>query len=269
MTRRFVPLLVLVAAFAALAGTISYAVARATDGGNQPYGSMMGGSGYTMMSAGGNRMAWYVNGSGPVGSIAEARARAQTFADRLGLKVAEVIQFSGNFYVRLDESAGKPATEVLVDPQTGAVTLEYGPAMMWNTRYGMMRGTSTTGYGGMMGSGSGSGMMGGWSGYGGMMGSSGSGMMSGMMGRYGTTPTSTPSGISGPVDLSEAHRLAQRWLNTNVQGITVESGGDSFPGYYTMETLKNGKIAGMISVNKSTGAVWYHWWHGRFVAISE
>ena len=48
----------------------------------------------------------------------------------------------------------------------------------------------------------------------------------------------------------------------------VESGGDAFPGYYTLETLKGGKITGMISVNATTGAVWPHWWHGPFIAKS-
>ena len=28
-------------------------------------------------------------------------------------------------------------------------------------------------------------------------------------------------------------------------------------------------IVGMLSVNASSGAVWNHWWHGTFVAISE
>jgi len=26
---------------------------------------------------------------------------------------------------------------------------------------------------------------------------------------------------------------------------------------------------GMLSVNASTGTVWYHWWHGRFVRMAE
>ena len=39
------------------------------------------------------------------------------------------------------------------------------------------------------------------------------------------------------------------------------------PGYFTLETLRGGRISGMISVNASSGAVWYHWWHGRFVAM--
>lgn len=37
------------------------------------------------------------------------------------------------------------------------------------------------------------------------------------------------------------HTLAQRWLNANEPGVRVETGGDSFPGYYTLETLKGGR----------------------------
>jgi hypothetical protein len=260
MTRKPVVIVVLAAALAALAGTISYAVARANDGGSN-YGSMMSGDGYSMMGGNGHRSAWFVNGSGLISTIPAARARAQRFGDRFGLKPAEVIQFSDNFYVRLDDQQGKPATEVLVDPRSGAVTLEYGPAMMWNTRYRMMSGR-TTGAGGMMGGG----MMGG-SGSGMMGGGSSRGMATGMMGHYGSSPTWTPR-HTGPVDAAQARALANRWLSD--QGTGQSTGNpDAFPGYYTMETLKDGKVAGMISVNQATGAVWYHWWHGRFVAIAE
>ena len=55
----------------------------------------------------------------------------------------------------------------------------------------------------------------------------------------------------------------------NESGVNVETGGDTFPGYYTMETLKAGKITGMICVNATTGTVWPHWWHADFVAKSE
>ena len=275
MTSKLVPLLVAIAALAALAGTVSYAVARANNGGNHGYGSMMNGSGYAMMRGNGQSTAWYLNGSGPITTIVAARSQAQRLADRLDLKTGEVMQFANNFYVLLVDSQGKPATEVLVDPETGAVTLEYGPAMMWNTRYGMMRGTGTHGYGGMMGSGSGPGMMG--SGRsGGMMGGTGSdaGMMSrsdgGMMGRYGGNPSWTPpsGSVSGPVTLAQAQQLADRWLAGQGKG---ESAGqpDTLPGYFTFHVLKDGKITGMLSVNEQTGAVWYHWWHGRFVAMEE
>ena len=45
----------------------------------------------------------------PVRTMADARQQAQAFADRLGLKVAEVMQFTNNSYARLDDKSGKPA----------------------------------------------------------------------------------------------------------------------------------------------------------------
>ncbi|HSC03232.1 MAG TPA: hypothetical protein VLC49_07930 [Solirubrobacteraceae bacterium] len=219
----------------------------------------------------------------PVRTLAAASTQAQKFADRLGLKVDEVLQFKDNFYAKLVDSSGNGATEVLVDPHTGAVSIEYGPAMMWNTKYGMGHAAA-----GMMGR-YGRSMM---RDYGGpMMGATGStasrpdataspgygpGMMggseySGMMGGPGHGPDSAGSGgtsNSTAVTMAKAHSLAQQWLDRHEPGVKVETGGDAFPGYYTLETLRGGKITGMISVNATTGAVWPHWWHGAFIAKS-
>jgi hypothetical protein len=96
---------------------------------------------------------------------------------------------------------------------------------------------------------------------GGMMGGGSGGMMGGT-----TTPTA-PS-TSGSVSLARAHELAQTWLDKNEPGLKVETGGDAYPGYYTLETLRDGRIAGMISVNATSGAVWPHWWHGDFIEAS-
>ena len=74
-----------------------------------------------------------------VSGIPAARARAASAAKAAGLHPGEVMWFDNGFYVELKDSAGKPATEVIVDPRTGAVGTEPGPAMMWNTRFGMMR----------------------------------------------------------------------------------------------------------------------------------
>ncbi len=206
-----------------------------------------------------------------VRTLSAARAEAQRFADRLGLRVDEVMQFERNFYAKLVDSSGNGATEVLVDPSTGVVSIEYGPAMMWNTKYGMGQAAGSMmgsygrgmmrGYRGMTGGGGG--MMGPG---GGMMGGSGYGP--GVTGGYGTTGSPRAPVTSGSVSLAQAHSLAQAWLDRNEPGVNVESGGDGFPGYYTLETLKGGKITGMISVNATTGEVWPHWWHGAFVAKS-
>ncbi len=248
VTRKSLAALVAVAAVVALVATVAYAVGNSGGG---RYGSMHR-SGYATMGASGQRAAWYLDGSGPVTGIGGARARAQRFADRLGLKTGEVLQFSENFYVRVDDGNGKPATEVVVDPGSGDVTIEYGAAMMWNTRYGAMRGAASgmmNGAAGSMRGGTGAGTM-------------GTGGGNEMMGRYGASSSATGT---GPVDADGARAAADRWLAAHGAG-TRTGPADAFPGYFTMETLRDGKITGMISVNARTGAVLYHWWHGSFVA---
>jgi hypothetical protein len=93
-----------------------------------------------------------------------------------------------------------------------------------------------------------------------MMGRGGMGGRGGMMGGYST----------GEMTLSpdQATQAAQNWLDANLPGRTAGQ-GDAFYGYYTFHFLKDGKIDGMLSVNGSTGAVWYHNWHGAFIAGTE
>ena len=158
------------------------------------------------------------------------------------------MRFENNYYAELVRPGGDKATEVLVNAATGAVWIEYGPAMMWNTRYGMMGGNSGSG-----------GMMGGSSGSGGMMG-----------GAYGGDPTWAPSPetTSPTVSAQEAKAVAARSLAREKSGLRAGT-PDAFPGYYTVHVLEGDRVAGMLSVNAYTGAVWYHWWHGRFVSMSE
>ena len=44
---------------------------------------------------------------------------------------------------------------------------------------------------------------------------------------------------------------------------------DAFPGYYTIDVTRDGKVAGMLSVNAYSGQVWYHGWHGAFIQEKE
>ncbi len=70
-----------------------------------------------------------------------------------GLEVKEIMAFERNTYaIVAEEDTGIGAMELLVDPDTGAVSPEPGPNMMWNTKYGMMEGGGF-GWGGMMGRG--------------------------------------------------------------------------------------------------------------------
>jgi hypothetical protein len=79
-----------------------------------------------------------------------------------------------------------------------------------------------------------------------------------IMGGASETNTITPE---------EALASAQRWLNTYRAGVTVEEHADPFYGYYTIHTLKDDEIEGMLSVHGTTGQVWYHTWHGDFIQM--
>ncbi|EWT04148.1 peptidase M4 [Intrasporangium chromatireducens Q5-1] len=152
---------------------------------------------------------WLGGDGRQVTTIADARARAAEAGAARGLHPGEVVQFTDNFYVELKDSRGAATTEVLVDPASGAVRTEPGPAMMWNTG-------------------------------------------------------------SHAVALTEARAraAASAWLAANRPGETVST-IDSYPGYYTVDTQASGKMMGMLSVNGATGAVWYHTWHGTFVAMED
>lgn len=83
------------------------------------------------------------------------------------------------------------------------------------------------------------------------------------MGSYDGEPASKM-----PVSAEQAKDIAQRFLNVNLPSVTVGE-ADTFYGYYTLHTLKDGQIEGMLSVNGYTEAVWYHTWHGPFIRMSE
>lgn len=168
-----------------------------------------------------------------------------------GFKVHEVMAFSNNDYVAVDNAKGKAAFELLLYPSRNWL-MEEPVSMMWNTRYGMMGGYADTGASSPM-----SGMMGG-----GMMGSSSGGMMSGWNSWYG-------SGSSRVSSLHQAVAVAGRWLAQNRSSELAERDGRTFPGYYTLDTTRNGKTTGMLSVNAKTGAVWYHGWHGTFLSEQQ
>ena len=87
----------------------------------------------------------------------------------------------------------------------------------------------------------------------------------GMMGSYSESRAPTAEMSVTP---EQARTIAQRFLNTNLPGVTVGE-ADTFYGYYTLHTLKDGQIEGMLSVHGDTGAVWYHTWHGPFIGVEE
>jgi hypothetical protein len=172
--------------------------------------------------------------SAPVESLEAASDAIRAYADGIGLKdvhVTEVMQFSNHYYVIVAEDAtGIGAMELLVDPETGRVTPEPGPNMMWNTRYGMHRG--------------------------------------GMMGMMGWRGGWDDDGAIMTVSADQAQAIAQQWLDKNLPGRQVGE-ADAFYGYYTLHFSRDGRIEGMLSVHGESGRVWYHNWHGEFGQMTE
>ncbi len=213
-------------AAALLIGTFGTVMAQVGGPGGSGWGpgGMMGGFGGGMMGG------WSGSSASPSGTpltIAQAKQAVDGYLASYGdpnLKISEVMEFQDNFYaIASEKDTGKGAMELLVNKVTGAVFPEYGPNMMWNSKYSPM-----------------SRMMGGyWGG--------------------------APSG-QGQVTADQAKSLAQKWLDANMSGSTTGD-IDTFYGYYTLHSEKDGKITGMLSVNAYTGQVWYHTWHGNFIQM--
>jgi hypothetical protein len=162
-----------------------------------------------------------------------------------GFKVDEVMAFTNNDYAAVSDKAGKPAFELLVAPDRSWL-MEEPASMMWNTKYGMLPHTSAT-----LEPIPGLSMM--W----------GTNMMGSVMG----SPHSWYSAGAGPViTVRQAATAANRWLAKMRPDERAESDGRAYPGYFTLDTTRNGKTAGMLSVNQVSGAIWYHGWHGNFLA---
>ncbi|QEN06786.1 hypothetical protein EXM22_01805 [Oceanispirochaeta crateris] len=76
---------------------------------------------------------------------------------------------------------------------------------------------------------------------------------------------------NGKVKISaeESVTIAQDYLDYKKSGFTADDHVSTFDGYYTLHTLKEGQIVGMLSVNGVSGDVWYHDWHGGFLGMDE
>jgi hypothetical protein len=191
------------------------------------------GMGYGMM--GGNRSGNAASAT-PI-TVEQAKQAVEDYLNRLNnpdLQLAEIMVFDNNAYARITEkSTGIGAMELLVDPASLTVFPEQGPNMMWNEKYGPMRGR------GMLGGGS------------------------GMMGN--------PVNNSGSMTITSeaAGKIAQQYLDQQFPGLQASSEPDPFYGYYTIDILKDGQPTGMLSVNGYSGEVFLHTWHGNFLEMWE
>lgn len=165
-------------------------------------------------------------------TIEEAHEAIERYIDALGypdLEIAEVMEFERNFYAIVEEA----------DAGIGAMELlvekwtgAVSPEMGPNMMWNARYGMQATGgctRGGMMG---------------------------------GTSEANT-------IAPEEALKVAQRWLDAHRPSVTVEEHADPFYGYYTIHTLEDDRIEGMLSVHGTTGQVWYHTWHGAFIQMIE
>ncbi len=114
-----------------------------------------GGWGGCMMGRWGYGTNYPTTSTATVLTINQAGQIATTYVtslNNLDLKVTQVEEYTGNFYVQVGEiSTGNGAFQLLINKVAGVVTPEMGPNMMWNTKYtfgsgycNWLRGTTTT-----------------------------------------------------------------------------------------------------------------------------
>lgn len=89
--------------------------------------------------------------------------------------------------------------------------------------------------------------------------------MTAMMGNMGVTTSSEEMKLTPAQAKEKAQTLLQALLPTT----TLADTADTFYGYYNFDVLRDGKPYGMLSVNGSSGAVWYHIWHGEYLGAKE
>ena len=167
-----------------------------------------------------------VIGEADVEAIAERYISAYRLQD---LEIEEIMEFDNHYYVEVWEpTSGRFALEFLIDRDTGIATPEPGPNTMWNLKYGHMAQ--------------------------GMMGIGPSSFFG--LGNDGTSMT---------LSEEDAQEAAQLYLRQSNSELEADDHAAAFYGYYTLHTLQEGQIVGMLSVNGFTGEVWPHTWHGAYV----
>lgn len=149
-----------------------------------------------------------------------------------GLTVDRVEEWEYNYFVVVKElSSQYKAFQLVIDKYSGLVMPGPGPNMMWNARYGRMM----------------------------------NGMADGMHGRpkKNKNPDMT---VTVEVAAAAANQFLQQRFAPDKQ-LIVAGQPDIYYGYYGFDVMDSvtGMKYGMLSVNGTTGQVWYHTWHGRFV----
>lgn len=172
-------------------------------------------------------------------TITDTKKAVDAYLNKLGnsdLELKEIIVFQNSAYARVAEkSTGIGAFEVLVDSGTFQVIPEYGANMMWNLKYSHIA---------ILG-------------------------RRGMVNPRGETELDLPDPFTMAISADKALKIAQDFLDRTETETTVSTEAHMFYGYYTIEILKNGSPAGLLSVNGTTGQVLLQVGHGKFIAMQE
>lgn len=167
--------------------------------------------------------------SGTALSDEQARAVAERFVTVAGsteLELADLMVFDNHFYGQAREVAtGRYAYEFLIDRFSGRSSLEPGPNMMWNEKYGHMSGD--------------------------------------MMGLFRRSWSSESMPITEDEAVAAAQAYLDRYSpGLRADGHAADFYG--YYTLHTLTEL-DGEPVGMLSVNGRTGEVWPHAWHGQYL----
>ncbi len=192
---------------------------------------MMGGRNPAGNMMGGMR-GYYSDAPTPI-SHDEVREIVEDYLNSLNnseLEIGEFEEYSHNYYVSLvEKEGGRGAFEMILDRYSGSFQPE-PQSMMWNDKYGIMGGDMT---------------------------------MRGRTNNQGMMGSSRTAEIN--ISSAEAMEIAQDSLDVVYPGTEADE-ILAYYGYYTVMTTKDGEHYGMLSVNGSSGDVWYHTWHGSFIS---
>jgi len=67
----------------------------------------------------------------------------------------------------------------------------------------------------------------------------------------------------------DAIATANKYLANIGSNLSADDHADQFYGYYTLHTLEDGEVVGMLSVNGYSGQIIIHNWHGDLIAMSD
>ena len=207
-------------------------------GGGQTSGNMGGGMGGMMLLSGANAY----RHDGAMITMDDAIDIAGRFMNALGnsaLALDEVEEWDFNYYVVVKEVAPSQykAFQLIIDKWTGSIMPEPGPSMMWNQKYGGMMNSMTDG-------------------------------MPGHMNRRDRKKTEPTFTVTPEAATSAANQFLRERFR---RALVVDAAPDVFFGYYSFDVndAATGAKYGMLSVNGSSGQIWYHTWHGNFVQGKE